>query len=471
MLIFSIILYMIFSVIIGLYASQGVRNSTDYILAGRSIPLYMTVATVFATWFGSESVLGVPTVFLNEGFRGIAAEPMGSGFCLIIVGLFYAARLYRMKLVTIGDFYRQKYGRLVELLVSLTICASYLGWLSAQIVALGLVIKLVCHDAISFELAMFLGLTIVMVYTFFGGMKSLVVMDFIQMLVIIAGLLSVAFLISNHFTGGAGEILAAASANDKFTWPEMDMYDFFEFLATFLTLALGSVPQQDVFQRVMASKDEKTAVLGSVIGGIMYILFCFVPIFISYGISLLSPDIFQQSGDQQRILPDYIFNHTPILLQILFFGALISAIMSTASGTLLAPSALLAENILKDVLKLTDKGIVLASRLGVFIFGFVVYFYSYFSVSKGITIIEIIKGAYLVTLCGAFVPLTFGVYWKRSNNVGALTSIVVGVGTWAVLSLLDKNDIPPQLVGLLMSMIGMVTGSLLFRYWKKRQIV
>ena len=212
---------MILSVIIGLYSSRGVRSSTDYILAGRSIPLYMTIATVFATWFGSESVLGIPPVFLNEGLRGIIAEPIGSGCCLIIVGLFYAAKLYRMKLVTIGDFYRQKYGKLVELLVSLTICASYLGWLSAQIVALGLVIKLVCHDAISFEIAMFLGLAIIMVYTFFGGMKSLVVMDFIQMVIIIVGLLTVAFLVSRNFDGGASQVISIAAADNKFQfWPE-----------------------------------------------------------------------------------------------------------------------------------------------------------------------------------------------------------------------------------------------------------
>ena len=451
MLILFIALYMVFSIIIGLYSSLGVRNSTDYILAGRAIPLYMTVATVFATWFGSESVVGIPPVFINDGLRGIIAEPIGTGFCLIIVGVFYAARLYRMKLVTIGDFYRQRFGRVVEMLVSLTICASYLGWMSAQIVALGLVIKLIFNDAICFELAMLIGLAIIMLYTIVGGMKSLV---------------------AGRFDGGATEMISHAAANNKFDfWPETNFHDTLEFVATFLTLALGSVPQQDVFQRVMASKDERTAVLGSTIGGVIYIIFCFVPIFITYGISLLSPGIFEQTleagGDQQRILVDYIFKETPVFLQVLFFGALLSAIMSTASGTLLAPSALLAENILKDSLKLTDRGIVLTSRIGVFVFGFLVYFYSYLNVSAGVTILEIIKGAYLVTLCGAFVPLTFGVYWSKANNHGAILSIILGVGTWAMLTFLEKDYIPPQLVGLLMSAIGMVVGSLSSTYWKK----
>ena len=473
MLILFIVLYMLFSIGVGLYASLGVRNSTDYILAGRSLPIYMTIATVFATWFGSEAMLGSPPVFIEKGIRGIIAEPIGSGCCLIIVGLFYAARLYRMKLVTIGDFYRQRYSKLVEMLVSVTICVSYLGWLSAQIVALGVVIKLISHDALSFEMSMFIGLSIVMIYTTFGGMKSLVIMDFIQMFLIIIGLVSVAALVAGQFDGGVAEVVSIAAANDKFKiWPKTNMHDTLEFVAAFLTLALGSVPQQDIFQRVMASKDERTAVLGTVLGGAIYILFCFVPIFIAYSISLLSPEVFEQAagGDGQSILIDYVLHQTPVYLQVLFFGALISAIMSTASGTLLAPSALLAENILKDLLKLTDKGIVLTSRISVFVFGFIVYFYSYFNVSAGVTIIEIIKNAYLVTLCGAFVPLTFGVYWKKATNFGAITSIILGVGTWLILHILDKYYIPPQLLGLLMSIIGMIVGSLAPKYWKKFRV-
>lgn len=473
MLIFFIILYMLFSIGVGIYASLGVRNSTDYILAGRSTPIYMTVATVFATWFGSEAVLGTPPVFINHGVRGIIAEPIGSGCCLIIVGLFYAARLYRMKLVTIGDFYRQRYSKLVEILVSTTICVSYLGWLSAQLVAIGMVIKLISHDYFSFEIAMFIGLTIIMIYTTFGGMKSLIIMDFIQMFLIIIGLVSVAILVSGRFEGGVAEIISIAHVNNKFDiWPETNVHDTFEFIAAFLTLALGSVPQQDVFQRVMASKDERTAVLGTTLGGFMYILFCFIPIFITYSISLMSSEFLQDTtgGDGQRILLDYILHQTPVSLQVLFFGALISAIMSTASGTLLAPSSLLAENILKDVLKLTDKGIVLTSRISVFVFGFIVYFYSYFNVNAGVTIIEIIKNAYLITLCGAFVPLTFGVYWTKATNKGALTSIILGVGTWISLYFIGEDYIPPQLWGLFMAIVGMVFGSLIPVYWQKLQM-
>jgi Na+/proline symporter len=156
-----------------------------------------------------------------------------------------------------------------------------------------------------------------------------------------------------------------------------------------------------------------------------------------------------------------------MIVKVMFFGALLSAIMSTASGTLLAPSALFAENILKETFKLNDKGLLRASRYSVLVFGIIVYIYAYYSSMAGMTIFEMVEDAYLVTLCGAFVPLAFGVYWKKANNTGALLSIILGVGTWISLQILTyfvaegTIIVPPQLAGLLMSIVGMIAGSLL----------
>ncbi|WP_339749644.1 sodium:solute symporter family protein [uncultured Maricaulis sp.] len=473
-LIIFVVLYMLVSVGIGLHAASRVRSSTDYVLAGRSLPIYITIATVFATWFGSEAILGMPATFMEEGLGGIVADPFGAGLCLIFVGLFFAARLYRMKLLTIGDFYRNRFGRTVEVLISIAICISYLGWVSAQIVALGLTIHLISHEAVSFELGMVIGLTVVMLYTTFGGMWSVAIMDFLQMMIILGGLLIVAWLVADRLDGGYMAVIDHAAAHDKFDfWPELNLAAILAFVGTFVTLALGSIPQQDVFQRVMSAKNEKTAVRGTVIGGTFYIAFCFIPIFIAYGATLLDPSLLTvnmaEGGDPQRILPEFILNDVPMPVQVVFFGALLSAIMSTASGTLLAPSAILAENIFKDAFKLNDKQLLWTLRACVFVFGLVVLGYAYLSTSAGLSIFEMVENAYLVTLCGAFVPLAFGVYWKRSTNTGALVSIALGVSTWAVLEALNlqmmANDasmlVPPQLAGLFMAIVGMIAGSLI----------
>jgi SSS family solute:Na+ symporter len=460
MLITFITIYLLTSIAVGLYAARKVHSSADYVVAGRSLPLYITVATVFATWFGSETVLGISSTFLDEGIGGIVSDPFGAGLCLILVGLLFAKPLYRMKLLTISDFYRIKYGRPVELIISIFICISYLGWVAAQIVALGLVFNIITDGAISQDMGMVLGLCIVLLYTFFGGMFSVAMTDFLQMTIIMIGMVIVAMFVSDK-AGGADVIVNHAIDAGKFNgfFPEITLPAMLAFIAAWITMGFGSIPQQDVFQRVMSAKDEKTAVRGSVLGGSLYILFAFVPIFLAYGALIIDPDATAQmmEEDSQRVLPSMILTHTPVWVQVMFFGALLSAIMSTASGTLLAPSVVFAENILKGMLpKMTDKKLLNLIRGSVVGFSGLVLLYAF---NSDRNIFSMVEDAYKVTLAGAVVPLAFGVYWKRANTAGAVLSIIMGIGTWIGLEIIAPDGMwPPQLAGFLMSVTGMLIG-------------
>lgn len=452
--------YMALSIAIGLFAVRYVSTSTDYVVAGRSLPIYMTIATVFATWFGSEAVLGIPATFIEEGMLGIIADPFGAGMCLILVGLFFARPLYRMKLLTIGNYYRNKYGRTVEALVSSCICLSYLGWVSAQIVAMGLVMSILSYGEISAAQGMAIGIVVVLVYTVFGGMWSVALTDFVQMIVILFGLGLVALYVADH-SGGVTPVINHALENDKLRfWPEWSTVGLLGFIAAWVTIGLGSIPQQDVFQRVMSSKDENVAVRGTVIGGMMYVVFAFVPIYLAYSALLIDPVTVQgqMADDSQLVLPSLILNHTPLWVQIIFFGALLSAIMSTASATMLAPSVTFAENIVRPFFpNLTDKQNLLLIRCSVVLFagGILV-----FAMNSESSIFEMVENAYKVTLAGAFVPLVAGLYWKRANTGGALASIALGLTTWIALELIAPEGVmPPQLGGLIGATIGMIAGS------------
>ena len=131
--------------------------------------------------------------------------------CLILVGLFFARKLYRMNLLTIGDYYRARYNRTVEVLTSLCIVTSYLGWVAAQITALGLVFNVLTQGAISHAEGMLIGAAIVLVYTLFGGMWSVAMTDFFQMTIIVVGMLYIGYVISG-IAGGAGMVLKHAAA-------------------------------------------------------------------------------------------------------------------------------------------------------------------------------------------------------------------------------------------------------------------
>lgn len=471
MLLGFVIVYLLLSIGIGVYASSKVHNAKDFAVAGRHLPLPIVTATVFATWFGAETVLGISATFAKGGLHGVVEDPFGASLCLILAGLFFANRLYRMNLLTIGDYYRVRYSRSVELVMTICIVLSYLGWVAAQVSALGLVFNVVSGDAISRPWGMALGATIVLTYTMFGGMWSVALLDFVQMTVIMCGMLFIAWLIGDK-TGGVAVVVQHAQAAGKLDFfPKGGLSEWAPFIGLWLTMMLGSIPQQDVFQRITSAKTEKTAVRGSVLGGSLYFLFAFVPMFLAYSATLIDPQYFNGllDTDSQLVLPNLILNYTPLFAQVIFFGALLSAIMSCSSATLLAPSVAFTENILKHFAfkNMSDRQFLRAMRITLLCFGLMVLGYA---LNTTDSISSMVGKAYRVTLVGAFVPLLFGLYWKRATNQGAVLSMTLGLSSWIMLEVLGEYvpDVAeftkvwlPQIVGLMFSLFGMVVGSLL----------
>ena len=463
MLIGFVIAYLVMSIGIGMYAATKVNTSTDYAVAGRSLPLHVVTATVFATWFGSETVLGISATFVKDGLGAVVSDPFGSSMCLILAGLFFARKLYRMKLLTIGDYYHIRYNRTVEVLCTICIVISYLGWVSAQIIALGLVFDVLSAGLIPKHWGMIIGAAIVLTYTLSGGMLSVAFLDFVQMIVICCGMLFIGYIVSD-LAGGAVNVVTHARDAGKFKFfPPPDFKQWLWFAAAWMTMMFGSIPQQDVFQRMASSKNEDIACWGGVLGGCLYFCFAFLPMFLAYSALLIAPDMVKGfiETDSQRILPTLILKHTPIVAQILFFGALLAAIMSCASATLLAPSVTFSENLLRPMMKqMTDRQFLLMMRVVVLIFTCIVLANA---ITSNATIFQMVENAYKVTLVAAFIPLVFGLYWKRANSVGALFAILGGLGTWITLEVTrtEASLWPPQLAGLIAAILGMVAGSLL----------
>ena len=467
MLLWFVIAYWVVSVGIGLYAATRVHNTKDFAVAGRHLPFYMVTATVFATWFGSETVLGIPATFLKEGLHGVVADPFGSSLCLILVGLFFAAPLYRMNLLTIGDFYKKRFGRGAEVLTTIAIVISYLGWVGAQITALGLVFNVVSGGEISKLAGMWIGSGTILIYTIFGGMWAVAITDFLQMIVIVLGMLWIGGEVSGQ-VGGVGVVVAHAAENAKFDfWPAADAKEIIGFVAAWITMMFGSIPQQDVFQRVQSSKTEKIAIWGSVLGGSLYFIFAFVPMFLAYSATLIDPTLVESliDTDSQMILPELVMKHAPLFAQVMFFGALLSAIKSCASATLLAPSVTFTENLLKPMLAnehghVSDRKLLLTMRIVTLSFTLLVTLYA---MNSKASIFKMVENAYQITLVMAFVPLLCGLYWRRATNQGALLSIFCGLATWLSILVAGPEDpfLPAQFAGVLASAAGMIAGSLL----------
>jgi Na+/proline symporter len=280
---------------------------------------------------------------------------------------------------------------------------------------------------------------------------------------IIVGVVIIAWVVGD-MAGGPAKVIAAAAEAGRFEfWPKAGTKEWLAFINAFLTLAIGSIPQQDIFQRVTSAKNEQTAVRGTLLGGLVYFSFAFVPIYIVYAGLLIDPSLGNLLGaedarEMQQILPNFILSHTPMWVQVLFFGALLSAILSTASGAIIAPTSLCTENIIKPLYpRMSDRQFLLTLRLVLVSFTLAALL---FALNSKKTMYDMIQSAYSVTLVSAFVPLAAGVFWKRANNTGAVLSALFGLVSWLAADALAADaTVPPTLVGLGFSVFGMVMGS------------
>ena len=471
-LISSVVLYLLGTLGLGVWAGTRIKDTSDFAVAGRSLPLIMVVTTTFATWFGAETVMGIPAKFVQGGLGALVEDPFGAGTCLILVGLFFAARLYKLNLLTIGDYYRARYGKGIEVFCSAAIILSYLGWVAAQITALGLVFSVLTGGAMSETAGMIVGTLAVLIYVVIGGFLAVAITDFIQMIVLVIGL-SIIAMFSAQLAGGAGAVIDMAHQKDLWHFlPEGKFTDIAFFVGSAVTMMLGSIPQQDVYQRVMSAKSAPTARAGAVIGGASYILFAFVPMFVvACAVIVMGNEAMEMAkSDYQRVLPTFVMTKMPLIMQILFFGALLSAIKSTSSATLLAPSTSFTENILKNLRPgMNDRQQLLAMRVTIVVFAALVLAYAI--AMKGTSIYDLVSSAYQVTLVGAFVPLVTGLYWKRATTQGAILSLAAGISTWIVffpqISSLGEH-FPGQLAGLIAAFGGMFVGSLAPQVLKNR---
>ncbi len=449
-----VLVYLVLMIPISFYASRFVKTTNDYVLAGRNLPLYMALATVFATWLGSDSILGASSYMAQGGFLEVIADPFGAGLCLVLIGLFFARKLYGMNHLTIGDYLTHRYNKTIGTILSLAIILTYFGWVGAQFVALGLVMHWVFHMPII--AGIIVSAAIVVMYTYIGGMWSVVLHDLIQTTIIIVGLIAILIQVSITM-GGFSNIISATPPEFFSVIPEPTSTAWIAYIAAWMAIGLGSIPQQDVYQRVMSAKSAKIAQWASIGGGLLYFTVVLIPLFLGLAATQLHPELLLEGADAQMLLPTLIGEHTNIFIQIMFFGALLSAIMSTASAALLAPATLVAENVVKPFFPhITDKYRMhlIQTSIIVVALGAIVL-----AIQQG-DVYELVGSAYSITLVCALVPLTFGLYFKRANNLGAMLSIIFGFVTWQYLghTLSEEYVDASTIAGFGMSIVGMLLG-------------
>lgn len=343
----TVVAYAVLMLAIGWWARGRVETSEDFLVAGRKLPLVLAAPTLLATWFGAGTLLTATDEVRAGGLRMAALEPFGAGLCLIFAGLLLAPKLWRMKLLTLGDFYARRFGVRAERWSAMLMVPSYLGWIAAQYVALAGMLE------ISFGLPASIGLALVaavgIAYTLLGGMWSVTVTDALQILLVFVGLLALAWAVLAELGGltlGLSRIWAEMPAHKRVIIPSEDAAALIGWLGVLAIGALGNLPGQELSQRMFAARDERTAVWACHLAGIGYLTVGLIPLAIGLAADLLVP-----GAPGQSTLTTLAQLFLSPGMAVVFTLVLMSAVLSTIDSALLSPSSVLAQNLAWPLLR------------------------------------------------------------------------------------------------------------------------
>lgn len=428
-------LYVAGLLVLSLFASKKVKSDEDYLVAGRRLPLFLAWGTLIATWFGAATMMGAAQAARDEGLLGVTLDPFACSATLVVAGLFFAKPLWRMKLYTISDFYRNKYGTRAEVLASAIQVAGYFGWIAAQYVALAAVQR--AYFGVELKYGILIGAGITLCYTVIGGMWSVTLTDTAQITIALVGLIllgetTFSQLGGGSFLEGVNRMLDETPSDYLALVPVAGTAAALAWCGDWLNGLFGNIPGQDLQQRVFAARDEKTASRACILAGIAYFCFGIIPVSLGLVSNLTDP-----GAADVKILPLLAGKYLSPLIAVVFVVSLVSIVVSTATSAVLAPATVLGHNLLGR-LRFAQGRELLRDRLCVLLIGAVGIALAY----SEDRIMGLLDMSLSIGLAGLFVPLLAGLYGKPRGELSALLSMGLGFVVWLARYMLEEFVLP-----------------------------
>jgi len=442
LVILFIAIFFAIRIIVGVWASRKVQDNTDYVVAGRRLPIHMAAASIMATWFAAETLMGASETAYDYGFQGVVFDPFGASACLFLSGFLFVRLMRRAKYLTIVDFFERRYNKLTIVLTVVAEVLTYFSWTAAQIVAGGAIAQGIF--GVDPVIGMIIIIVIVAGYTMMGGLFADTMLDFFQMFLTAIGLTLVFIFMLKAVGGFPGMIEGAGSTyvSEPFSLLPIKGEGYLGYtgatgwmywLAAWMAIGLGSVATQDLMQRSMAARNQATSVYGSYFAGVLYLVFGIMSPLIGIMTYKLSPGM----EDTSYLLVNAAMEHMPAVLTAIFIAALVSALMSTSDSSLLAGASAVTENLIPLITgkKLDGKKALWATRIMVLVNAFVALAIALWAQ----TIYELSVVAWTLLLVGVFTPFAFGMYWKKANASGANAAFIGGFIVWILATFFFFN--------------------------------
>jgi Na+/proline symporter len=413
--------YLVVQFVVGMLVSRSIASEADYLVAGRRLGLGLAAFSVYATWFGAETIVGAAGSIYSDGLSGGSADPFGYAACLVVLGVFIAAPLWRRKYTTLGDLFRERYSAGVERLAVLLMVPTSVLWAAAQIRAFGQVVS-ASSSNIEVEIAIGAAAFLVIVYTMAGGLLADVVTDFIQGIAIIVGLVVLLVVVANA-SGGFGE-LPALIDTQRFALFSTERATPLEIVEAWAVPICGSLLAAELLSRILGCNSAATARNATLLGAGIYLVIGLIPV----AIGLAGPALVPGLEEPEQIVVTLAQRYLSTFFYILFAGAVISAILSTVNSCLLAAAGLVSHNLVVPLRPTIDeRGKVLIARIGVVVFGIAAY-----ALALGAEgIYELVSTASAFGSAGIFVVGLFGLFGRFGGAPSAHAALVAGVVVWA----------------------------------------
>ena len=439
-------IYMAIMIAVGIYASRDSHSLDDFIVAGRKMPLWLCATSIFATWFGSGTMMGAATAAYEGDMLLMIAEPFGSGLALLLSGLFFARLYRRSRRLTWPEFFEARYGKVASVFGSLAEIAAMLIWLGGVLFTFGVLLESLAGTPM--VVGIFGGLMVVVIYTMVGGMWAVALTDFIQMLVFVIGMFVLLYVVLDD-AGGWSNIVAQLPEHAFRVIPsEHTVHSWIQYIHVWLAMGVAAIVASTVIQRALSARSENVAQNSFYIAAFGYMTIGLVPLVLGFTASVTMPGL----DDPNAVLTHLAVEHLHPVFVALFVGAIVSMILSTSDSILLAVGSIVSTNLLpliKD--NPSEKLRLRITRLSIPVGGLLATYIA-FNASR---VVQVLIDSVAVLLATIIVPFILCFWWEKANRSGALAGMLAGFVTWLTATLI-ATEAPPDIIGLLASLLAMV---------------
>ncbi len=414
-------IYLLAMIAVGIVVSKRAGSQDDFIVAGRKLPLWLCVPTIVASWFGAGTMLGAAGTGYAGGLLASIATPFGTSLTLILIGFFFVRTLRRMKLLTVADFFENRFGHVSAMIAAVALVLSIIGWIGGLMVAFGYVFQTM--TGIPMEIGILAGGVIVVAYTAIGGMWAVAVTDFFQILIIAIGLVVLLVVVLVN-VGGWGVIAPQLPEHTFRLVPlEYDAGIWLNYVRLWVIFGVADLASQSLMQRVFAADSDRTAQNAFYLAGVGHLLIGLIPVFLGIIAIVTMPGL----DDPQTIVPTMAVEYLHPIAIAIFVGAILAAIMSSADSALLAAASLIGINLapaIKGDISSNQK--LKVTRIAIPIIGIVA---TYLALEVQL-ILELMIDANSFLLAGVVGPYIAGIWWAKANRTGALSAMAAGFSAW-----------------------------------------